>query len=70
MTGIQRTCGGTRMGIEVGGIVGIIWLIIIIWAIIRTAQSTASPLAKAIWIVVLLIFPLLGLIAWLLFGPK
>lgn len=58
------------MGLEVSGIFGIIWLIIIIWAIIRTAQSSASPLAKAIWIVVLLLLPLLGLIAWLLFGPK
>ncbi len=58
------------MGLEVSGIVGIIWLVVIIWAIIRTAQSTASPLAKAIWIVVLLIFPLIGLIVWLLFGPR
>ncbi|MCC5858112.1 MAG: PLDc N-terminal domain-containing protein [Ectothiorhodospiraceae bacterium] len=58
------------MGIEVSGIFGVIWLVIVIWAIIRTAQSSASPLAKAIWIVVLLLLPLFGLIAWLLFGPK
>ncbi len=58
------------MGLEISGILGIIFLIVIIWAIIRTAQSSATPLAKAIWIVVLLVFPLIGLIVWLLFGPR
>ncbi len=58
------------MGIEVSGLLGLIWLIIIIWAVIRVAQSSATPLAKALWIVLLLFLPLLGLILWLLFGPK
>ncbi|GGD07336.1 PLDc N-terminal domain-containing protein [Pyruvatibacter mobilis] len=57
-------------GLEVGGLFGLIWLIIILWAIIKVAQSNAGALAKAIWIVVLLFLPLIGLIAWLLFGPK
>jgi len=52
------------------GFFGVIWLIIILWAIIKTAQSDAGALAKAIWIVVLLLLPVAGLIAWLLFGPK
>lgn len=34
------------MGIEVAGILGLIWLIIVIWAIIKTAQSSAGPVAK------------------------
>lgn len=58
------------MGIEVSGLLGLIWLIIIIWAVIRVAQSAASPLAKALWIVLLLFLPLIGLILWLLIGPK
>ncbi|MCS2610949.1 PLDc N-terminal domain-containing protein [Halomonas dongshanensis] len=58
------------MGIEVGGLFGLIWLVIIIWAVVKVAKSTASGLAKLIWILVLLFFPLVGLIAWLLFGPK
>ncbi|MEA3251249.1 MAG: PLDc N-terminal domain-containing protein [Pseudomonadota bacterium] len=58
------------MEIEVGGILGLIWLFIIIWAIVKVAKSTASTLSKMIWILVLLIFPLVGLIVWLLFGPK
>jgi hypothetical protein len=58
------------MGLEVGGVLGFIWLCILVWAIIRTAQSRAAPSVKAIWIVVLLVLPLLGLILWLLLGPK
>lgn len=58
------------MGIEVGGILGLIWLIIIVWAIVKVAKSSAGGLAKLVWILVLLIFPLVGLIAWFLFGPK
>lgn len=58
------------MGIEVGGLLGLIWLIIVIWAIVKVAKSSAGGLAKLIWILVLLFFPLIGLIVWLLFGPK
>ncbi|MGE4533350.1 MULTISPECIES: PLDc N-terminal domain-containing protein [Halomonas] len=58
------------MGIEVTGLLGLIWLIIIIWAIVKVAKSSAGGLAKLIWILVLLFFPLVGLIVWFLFGPK
>ncbi|MCP1675985.1 hypothetical protein J2T57_003140 [Natronocella acetinitrilica] len=58
------------MGLEVSGIFGIIWLIIVIWAIIKTAQSSAGPVAKVLWILILLFLPVIGLIAWLLLGPK
>lgn len=58
------------MGIEVAGILGLIWLIIVIWAIIKTAQSSAGPVAKILWILILLFFPVVGLIIWLLLGPK
>jgi len=39
-------------------------------AIIKTVQSGASTGAKVVWVVVILVLPVLGLIAWLLFGPK
>jgi len=58
------------MGIEVGGLLGLIWLIIVIWAIVKVAKSGAGRVAKLIWILVLLFFPLIGLIAWFIFGPK
>lgn len=58
------------MGIEVGGLLGLIWLCVVVWAIIRTAQSRAEPAVKAIWIVLLLVIPVFGFILWLLLGPK
>ena len=33
-------------------------------------QSGASTGVKVVWVVVLLVFPFVGFIAWLLFGPK
>ena len=60
----------SSLGNAFGGLLSLIWLIIVIWAIVKVAKSGASTLAKVIWIVVLIIFPLIGLIVWLLFGPK
>ena len=56
--------------LSVTGLLGIVWLMIVIWAIIRTAESTASPLSKFLWILILLFFPCLGLLIWLLLGPS
>ncbi len=58
------------LGNAFGGILSLIWLIIVIWAIVKVAKSGASTLAKVIWILVLIFFPLIGFILWLLFGPK
>ncbi|MGC3871861.1 PLDc N-terminal domain-containing protein [Halomonas sp. GXIMD04776] len=58
------------LGNAFGGLLSLIWLIIVIWAIVKVAKSGASTLAKVIWIIVLIFFPLIGLILWLLFGPK
>ena len=38
------------MGLEVGGLLGLIWLIIVIWAIIKVANSPAGGGAKILWI--------------------
>ena len=58
------------MGVEVGGILGLIWLCIVIWAIIKVATSVATPLAKVLCILLLLFAPLVGFIIWLLLGPR
>jgi len=58
------------MGIEVGGIIGLIILILDIWAIVKIIGSGASTGAKVLWVVVILLLPLLGLLLWFLFGPK
>lgn len=58
------------MGVETGGLLGLIWLALVIYAIIRTVQSSAGTGAKVIWTLVLLVLPLIGLLAWFIFGPK
>lgn len=58
------------MGIEVGGIFGLLILIADIWAIVNIAQSGASTGAKVFWIVLVIVLPVLGLIIWLLLGPR
>jgi hypothetical protein len=58
------------MGIEVGGIIGLIILIVDIWAIVSTFQSGASTGRKVLWIVLVIVLPVIGFIAWLLLGPK
>jgi hypothetical protein len=52
-----------------GSLIGILILIADIYAIIKIAQSSAEPLKKALWIVGVLLFPVIGLIAWYLAGP-
>jgi hypothetical protein len=58
------------MGIEVGGILGLVILIADVWAIVNVIGSPASTGAKVIWTVVILLLPVLGLIVWLLAGPR
>jgi hypothetical protein len=45
-------------------------LLLALWAVFNIAQSKSEPLGKAIWIVIVLFIPLLGFLAWLIFGPK
>ena len=58
------------MGFEVGGIIGLLILIADVWAIVHIAQSRSAPGNKALWIVLVLVLPLLGLAIWLLLGPR
>ncbi|WKZ12110.1 MAG: PLDc N-terminal domain-containing protein [Gammaproteobacteria bacterium] len=58
------------MGIEVGGLFGLIILVLDIWAIVKTIESGATTGSKVLWVVVILLLPVLGLIFWFLFGPR
>jgi hypothetical protein len=58
------------MGIETGGLLGLLILIADIWAIVKTLQSSASTGTKVLWIVVILVLPLLGLLIWFFMGPR
>jgi hypothetical protein len=56
--------------IEIGGLFGLIILILNVYAIVKIVQSNAGTGSKVIWIVLILLLPVLGLLLWLLFGPK
>jgi len=57
-------------GLEVAGLIGLIGLVLIVYALFHVIGSNASTLAKAIWTVALILFPFIGFIAWLIFGPR
>jgi hypothetical protein len=52
------------------GILGILVLFADIYAILQIAQSSATTGTKAVWIVIVLLLPLIGVIAWYFAGPK
>ena len=58
------------MSVQVQGLFGLLFLIAIVYAIVKTVQSSATTGAKVLWIVGLLVLPLVGLILWFFFGPK
>ena len=58
------------MSVEAGGFLGLVLLVLDVYAMIKTVQSDAGTGTKVFWIVIILLLPLVGLIAWFLLGPK
>ena len=58
------------MSMEVNGILGLLLLVAIVYALIQIVQSSAGTGAKVLWSVLVLIFPLVGVIIWFLLGPR
>ncbi|WP_084168913.1 PLDc N-terminal domain-containing protein [Hellea balneolensis] len=52
------------------GLLGIIHLVIVVWAVLSIIKSGASTGGKILWSLLVLILPLVGLIIWFLAGPK
>ncbi|WP_443696215.1 PLD nuclease N-terminal domain-containing protein [Pseudomonas sp.] len=48
----------------------VILLLLELWAINIVLRSTSGWETKGLWLVVLIFVPLLGLIAWVMAGPK
>jgi hypothetical protein len=59
-----------NISVEVGGLLGLLHLILFIYAVVKIVQSDAGTGSKVLWIVLILLLPVLGLILWFLFGPK
>jgi len=54
----------------VNGIVGLLILVADVWAILNIVQSSETTGMKALWVVLVLVLPVLGLIIWYFAGPK
>lgn len=53
-----------------GMVLGFLILALDIWAIYKTLTSGATGLVKGVWVLVILLLPVVGLIAWLIAGPR
>lgn len=58
------------LAVEISGILGLLLLVLNVYAIIKIVQSAAGTGAKVLWVVLILLLPVLGFILWLLLGPK
>jgi succinate dehydrogenase/fumarate reductase cytochrome b subunit len=52
------------------GLLGILILIADVWAIISIVQSSASNEKKALWVILVVLLPVVGLILWYFLGPR
>ena len=58
------------MGSTMNGLVGLIILVLSIWAIINIVKSSAEVGKKVLWVLLILFLPVIGLIIWALLGPR
>jgi hypothetical protein len=56
--------------LEVSGLFGLLVLAADIWAILNIVQSASTTGSKALWIVLVLVLPLLGVISSYFAGPR
>lgn len=50
-------------------IIGLLIFILDIWAIVKVINSSEDTGSKVLWILLIIILPVVGLIAWLIAGP-
>jgi hypothetical protein len=56
--------------VEIGsGLLGLLLLIAVVYAIVKILGSGASTGAKLLWVLIILVVPVIGFILWLLMGP-
>ena len=51
-------------------LIGVLLLVAVIWAVFNIVQSSSPNLHKFLWILLVVLFPIIGLIIWFLIGPK
>jgi len=58
------------MGFEITGPLGLLVLVLDVYAIMQTARSEAPGAIRALWIVLIILLPFVGFIAWMILGPR
>ncbi len=58
------------MGVEVGGLLGLLILILDVYAIVKIVGSGSSTGGKVLWVVLILLLPVVGFLLWLVAGPS
>ena len=58
------------MSMQFSGLLGLLVLVLDVWAIVKIIQGSSSTGNKVLWIVAVLLFPVLGFLLWFLLGAK
>jgi hypothetical protein len=58
------------MGADYTGVLGLIHLALVVWAAVSILGSNTTQGKKVLWILLVLVFPVVGLIIWLVAGPR
>lgn len=51
------------------GVWGIIHLVLVVYAALQIINSSVDTLKKILWVVIVAVFPIVGLIVWFFIGP-
>ncbi|HXX26102.1 MAG TPA: PLDc N-terminal domain-containing protein [Pseudolabrys sp.] len=55
---------------DYNGIIGLIILVLDIWAIVQIVQGGGPTDKKVLWVLIILLLPVIGLILWLMIARR
>jgi hypothetical protein len=55
---------------RIGTLLGILLLVLNVYAMLHVGRSQQGLIVKALWIAGIFGFPVIGFVAWALFGPR
>jgi len=58
------------MFFDYNGIIGLIILVLDIWAIVQIVQGRGPTDKKILWVLIILLLPVIGLILWLVMARR
>jgi succinate dehydrogenase/fumarate reductase cytochrome b subunit len=58
------------MFFDYNGIIGLIILVLDIWAIVQIVQGRGPTDKKILWVLIILLLPVIGLILWLVLARR